>query len=145
MESPTHKTIETFDSYGLFSLKTTVDTRGTLCVADPSDSGFPFEVKRAFWIYGVPEGAVRGQHAHHTCAEVLVPVCGSFRAHVDDGHHTMTFDMARRDMGLFIPPMVWCSFSHFSPDCVCLCLTPEAYDREGYINSIDDFHKALQL
>lgn len=123
----------------LIDIPTFTDARGTLCVADGADGRFPFVVKRAFWIYGVPNSATRGSHAHHTCAEVIVPLCGSLVAHVDNGCDREDFLLNDQRCGLYIPPMTWCSFTDFSADCVCLCLTPEAYDEAGYINDLQTF------
>ena len=131
--------------FGILPLQESVDERGALCVADSLNEGFPFEIRRVFWIYGVPGGKTRGEHAHETCAEVLVPVCGSFTAHVTDGECTKDFVMADRHQGLYIPPMVWCSFTDFSEDCVCLCLASHPYDKEGYINDLDEFLKRKTL
>lgn len=129
------------DSFGLIRFREAADKRGTLCVADPENGGFPFAIKRVFWIHGVPEGTARGEHAHHTCAEVVIPVSGSFTAHVTDGQRSADFVMDDSHQGLYIPPMVWCSLTDFSADCVCLCLASEPYDGTGYINAIDDFIK----
>ena len=40
-------------------LKTFTDERGSLTVAE-TGKDLPFEVKRAYWIFGVPEGHERG-------------------------------------------------------------------------------------
>ncbi len=120
-----------------------VDARGALCVADPARQTLPFEIKRVFWISGVPFGETRGEHAHHTCAEIVIPVCGAFTAHVNDGLHSATYRMSSPAEGLYIPPMVWCSFSDFSADCVCLCLTSHPYERAGYIDNLSDFLKEV--
>ena len=128
----------------LVPLKESTDKRGSLCVIDPSDGQFPFEVKRVFWITGVPEGEVRGDHAHRSCSEVIVPLRGSFVAHVNDGRETADFLMDDHRQGLFIPPMVWCSFSDFSADCLCLCLASEGYGPEGYIDSLEDYLKEVR-
>lgn len=120
------------------------DERGTLGVAEEKDHTLPFAVKRVFWIYGVPEGKMRGGHAHHTCAEILVPLCGSFTAHLDNGECTADFHLSRPDVGIYIPRMTWCSFSDFSTDCICLCLASEEYKAEGYINRHDDFMREVK-
>lgn len=127
----------------LIDIPTFTDARGTLCVADGAAGGFPFEVKRAFWIYGVPAGQTRGSHAHRTCAEVVIPLCGNVVAHVTDGVQSADFLLDDRRRGLYIPAMTWCSFSNFSADCVCLCLTPEPYDEAGYINDKEKFLKQV--
>lgn len=119
------------------------DSRGNLCVVD-SDADFPFEIKRVFWIYGVPEGESRGKHAHHTCAEVIVPVKGKLTAHVTDGVNSADICLDNPSVALYIPEMVWCEFSDFSQDCVCLCLASESYDSQGYINDLDEFLKEVE-
>ena len=57
---------------------------------------------------------------------------------------TIDFVMNNRNEGLYIPPMVWCSFSDFSTDCVCLCLTSDEYDKEGYINDLNLYLNEIQ-
>jgi len=141
MASLQHQQITTPLGFGIIALPQSIDERGILCVIDSKKSGFPFEVKRVFWIYNVPTGQMRGQHAHHTCAEVLVPICGSFTAHVTNGQRSEDFVMNDRSVGLYVPAMTWCSFTDFSADCVCLCLTSQAYDPDGYINDLQDFFK----
>lgn len=129
--------------FGLIDIPTFTDARGSLCVADGADGRFQFEVKRAFWIYGVPAGQTRGSHAHRTCDEVIVPLCGSLVAHVMDGESSEDFLLNDRRYGLYIPRMTWCSFTDFSADCICLCLTPEAYDEAGYINDKEKFKEEV--
>lgn len=120
-------------------IDTYTDERGSLGVADPVSGHFPFETKRVFWIYDVPEGQKRGAHAHHTCPEILIPLKGRFTARVHDGEKEYEYEMDNPRNGLYIPAMVWCDFSDFSADCLCLCLAPEAYDQEGYINDFEQF------
>lgn len=130
--------------YGLIELHEAIDARGTLCVADPVNDGIPFDIKRVFWIYGVPGGQTRGEHAHHTCAEVLVALKGSFTAHVADAEGSADFVMDRPTQGLYIPALTWCSFTDFSPDCICLCLASHPYEPAGYINDREDFDSLAQ-
>ncbi len=120
-----------------------VDERGSLCVVN-GDEGFPFEVKRVFWIFGVPFGECRGKHAHHTCAEVVVPVKGSLTARITDANGTTDIRLSNPSEALYIPEMVWCEFMDFSEDCVCLCLASEAYEPKGYINSLEEYLKEVR-
>jgi dTDP-4-dehydrorhamnose 3,5-epimerase-like enzyme len=130
--------------YALISLPEHADARGTLCVADGGSGDFPFVVQRAFWLYDIPGNGRRGEHAHHTCHEVVIPVRGRFTAHVSDGTHEAHFVMDNRCEGLYIPAMVWCSFSDFSDDCLCLCLASESYDESGYINDYAAYLQAVR-
>ena len=82
-----------------------VDERGSLCVVN-GDEDFPFEVKRVFWIFGVPFGECRGKHAHQTCAEVVVPVKGSLTARITDANGTTEIRLSNPSEALYIPEMV---------------------------------------
>src|SRR5262245_19172304 len=42
------------------------DLRGSLAAAEFAD--FPFEPRRVFVVYDVPNESVRGEHAHRTCS-----------------------------------------------------------------------------
>ena len=127
--------------FGLFTLPEYQDGRGALGVAETDNLHFPFPVRRVFWIRNVPAGQTRGSHAHRTCAEVLIALSGSLKAHVANATRARDFSLNSPTQGLFIPAMTWCSFSDFTPDCICLCLASHPYEREGYINSLADFYK----
>ena len=87
---------------------------------------------------GTEEGIER---IFRTCAEVLIALSGSLKAHVANATSARDFSLNSPTQGLFIPAMTWCSFSDFTPDCICLCLASHPYEREGYINSLADFYK----
>ena len=118
------------------------DVRGSLCFAEWRH--LPFEPKRVFWIFGVPEGAERGGHSHATCAEVVFPVRGSFDMTVDTGRERKTIHMDRPDTGIYIGPNVWCELSGFAPDTVCVVVASEDYDPDGYVNDYEEFHQRLK-
>lgn len=111
------------------------DARGALTFVQ--DVGFP--IKRAFWIYEVPEGAERGGHAHRSCTELLFAVKGSFDVELSYGDETVNVHIDRPNHGVFIRPMVWCRLHNFSADFVGLCLASQEYKPEGYINSKEEF------
>ena len=68
----------------LISLPKIVDPRGNLTVAEQMKE-VPFEIKRCFWMYGVPKGKGRGGHAHKTLRQFVVSMCGRFRVTLDNG------------------------------------------------------------
>jgi len=45
----------------------------------------PFEVKRIYYLYGVPENQERGAHAHKELFQLLLAASGSFNVELDDG------------------------------------------------------------
>jgi hypothetical protein len=99
----------------------------------------PFEIRRVYYIYRVPEGAVRSGHAHRSLEQVLVPVAGRFDAVVDDGARRQTISLAQENVGLYISKMVWRRLENFSSGAVCLALASTHYDEYDYIRNYGDF------
>ena len=115
------------------------DARGHLYVVSQQQMVRPFNMQRAFWITDVPEGTTRGEHANRSCTELVVAVKGSVRIWLTDGHEETEVLLSSPDMGIYIPPMVWCRLRDFSADAVVLCLADEDYDRSTYINDYETF------
>ncbi len=85
----------------------------------------PFEIRRAFFIGNVPEGARRGSHANRD-EHVLVAVSGSLELLLDDGTRSERWRLDRSDEGVYVPPMVWRELSDFSISTICLVLSSRA-------------------
>ena len=119
-----------------------VDERGGLHLLEVSRH-LPFTVERVFWIDHVPEGAVRGCHAHWSSHEVLFAVHGTFDVETDDGCAVSSFQLSDDGEGLLIPAGVWCELRHFSSDAVCLVLASEEYDATGYVHDKSKWRATL--
>ena len=63
---------------GLDSNFTRLDNRTSL----------PFEVKRIYYLYAIPENQERGAHAHKELFQLLLAASGSFTVELDDGKST---------------------------------------------------------
>ena len=124
----------------LIQLPLNVDERGQLSFAEGCGQ-IPFEIKRVFWISGVPAGQTRGGHAHWTCHEVVFPVTGSFEIEVDDGTVARTFTMNDSATGVLIPAGAWCELRKFAPGTVCVVVASEAYSPEGYEHSQSEWRE----
>jgi dTDP-4-dehydrorhamnose 3,5-epimerase-like enzyme len=114
------------------------DRRGNLSFVEHG-SALPFDVRRVFYIYDIPSGKSRGEHAHRACHQFLVAVSGSFRVRLDDGTDTRVEELRRPDYGLHIPPGIWAGEQDFSAGAVCLVLASHAYDEADYIRDYDAF------
>lgn len=114
------------------------DRRGNLSVVE-NFREFPIEIKRIFWIYGVPEGEGRAAHAHKEQIQLLIPVAGSFRVVLDNGKDRETFFMNEPNKGLLVYPPIWISIEDFSKDAVCMVVAPEIYDESDYMREYDEF------
>ena len=75
---------------------------GEFVSIDDKKQQIPFRVKRAYWIYGVPQGENRGGHAHKQLRQVIIAAKGSFTVNLDDGHEKKQYHLTRPDQGLFL-------------------------------------------
>lgn len=114
------------------------DHRGDLSVVEAMKD-IPFEVKRVFWNYNVPEGKSRGAHAHKQLRQLLIAIGGSFTVNVDDGIENKSFLLDNPYKGLLVEAGEWSSEDYFSPGAACLVLCDDHYDENDYIRNYDDF------
>ena len=114
------------------------DDRGALNVLEITRD-LPFECRRVFYTYTVPEGSVRGEHAHRRCEQFLIAVRGVVHVAVDDGVHRDEIVLDSPSMGLHLPAGCWGEqFSH-SPDCILLVLASLPYENADYIRDYGEF------
>ncbi len=119
------------------------DERGHLVVVE-GNVDIPFEIKRAFYIYGSDPLVVRGQHANMNSEFVLINVAGKSKVIVKDGKgDEKIFELDHPHSGIYIPTMVWKDMYDFSEDSVLLVLASTHYDANEYIRNYDDFIKMV--
>lgn len=118
------------------------DDRGVLSFVE-AEKHVPFEVKRVFWIYDVPQGKTRGGHAHWTCHEAVFPVYGSFDIELNDGHTSRLFHLNHPTQGVIIPAGVWCELRNFEAGTVCVVLASQEYTTEGYVHDFGVFKASV--
>lgn len=108
------------------------DPRGNLSFIE-EEKHVPFKIDRAYWIYDVPGGQVRGGHAFKKQKELIVALSGSFDVEVDDGKSKKTFSLNRSYYGLYLPPGLWRQMQNFSTNSLALVLSSTHYDEMDYI------------
>ena len=119
------------------------DERGHLVVIEGCKD-IPFDIKRAFYIYGSDRDVVRGKHANRRSQFVLINVSGTSKVKVDYGNgRTEIFDLDRPHTGVYIPRMLWKEMYDFSEDSVLLVLSDEHYDPDEYVRSYDEYIKEI--
>lgn len=122
----------------IITLHTISDPRGNLTVAE-ENLELPFDLKRAYWIYEVPQGGSRGGHAHKQLRQVLVAVSGSFTVTLDNGTETKTYLLDNPAEGLLIDTEIWRTLDDFSAGAVCMVLASELYEPDDYLYEYDEF------
>ena len=123
----------------LIDLEVKGDERGKL-IALEGRRNVPFDVKRAYFIYGTQQGVARGFHAHRRLWQLATCVSGGCRMLLDDGRERLELSLDRPEKALLIAPRVWHEMHDFTADCVMLVLADDHYDEADYIRSIDEFH-----
>lgn len=122
----------------LHRLPRVLDLRGNLSVGEFGRS-VPFEPKRYFLVFGVPNAEIRGEHAHRTCKQFLVCVKGSCSVVADDGGNREEFALDDPAVALYLPPLTWGIQYKYSPDAVLLVFASEFYDSAEYIRDYAEF------
>lgn len=119
------------------------DRRGNLSFIE-NLSHIPFNIKRVYWIYDVPGGAMRGGHAYRKNEEFIVALSGSFDLILNDGKNETVIHLNRSYNGVYIPPMIWCSIGNFSTNSLALILASTDYDEDDYIKNFDLYVKEVE-
>lgn len=111
------------------------DRKGNLTVAE----GLPFDIRRVYYIYDVPGGESRGEHAHRELNQVIVAASGSFTVTLDDGQRKRDVFLNRPYTGLLVPAGIWHQLNDFSSGAVALALTSDVYKESDYMRKYEDF------
>ncbi len=122
----------------MFNFQRHGDDRGML-VAIEEMKDIPFEIKRVYYMYDTIEGVRRGFHAHKCLQQILIPIHGTCKIHLDDGTETAEVVLDKPFEGLYISNDIWREMYDFSPDAVLMVLASEFYDERDYIRDYDKF------
>lgn len=114
------------------------DARGSLVAREVGDS-LPFVPGRFFFVFDVPEGRQRGDHAHRTCHQLLVCLRGRIDCVVDNGRQPAEWSLTAVGSGLYMPPMVWGTQRRYHDDAILMVVASHAYDPDDYIRDYSEF------
>ncbi len=131
------------DNCRIIQLPKILNAAGNLTFVE-SDRHVPFDIKRVYYLYDVPGGAMRGGHAHRALHQLIIAMSGSFDVLLDDGSQRKRFHMNRSYYGLYVCPMIWRELDNFSSGAVCLVLASEMYDESDYFREYSAFLNALR-
>lgn len=131
------------DKIQLIDLPKRIDSRGNLSFIE-GEHHIPFSIRRAYWIYDVPGGQIRGGHAFKKQREFIIALSGSLDVVVDDGKEKNTFSLNRSYYGLYVPSGMWRQMQNFSTNSLALVLSSTCYVKNDYIRNYDEFLKYIK-
>jgi dTDP-4-dehydrorhamnose 3,5-epimerase-like enzyme len=127
--------------WGILRAQCVADHRGKLGVLQvPS---LPFVAQRVFYVFDVPEGGVRGSHAHRQLHQCLICLSGTMEVTLDDGREKETFTLNDPLSALYMPPLTWTTIANLSPKTRYFVLASAPYDESDYLRAYEDFVRAV--
>ena len=126
-----------------YNLPTIIESDGSL-VPIESNSTIPFAVKRVFYVYGVNENDIRGEHAHYKTKQLLICLNGIIDVKCSDGINEKMYRLDSPQKGLLVPNMIWDEQYYKSKDAILLVLTNTKYDQSDYIYNFNEFKKIIK-
>lgn len=125
------------DGVELLPLRLATDLRGALTAIECDE--LPFVVRRIFTVNEVPDGNVRGAHAHKQCHQFLWCVAGSLRCLVDDGTRRAEVLLSGDGMGLYMPPRTWGTQYRYEAETVLNVAASHPYEAADYLRTYEEF------
>ena len=123
----------------IIQLPKITDFRGNLSFLE-SQNHIPINIKRAYWIYDVPDGdVIRGGHAFRQQEEFIIALSGSFDVLLDNGKRKKKFHLKRPNFGLYVPAGTWRSMANFSTNSLALVLASTYFDENDYVRDYRNF------
>ena len=102
-------------------------------------AGLPFVPKRFFWLSAIDGNAIRADHAHRTCYQMLVCLAGSLTATITNIENEVVVYSMSAGTTIHLEPLHWLELSSFSTDAVLGVIASEPYDENEYITERSEF------
>ena len=102
-------------------------------------AGMPFVPQRFFWLSSIEGNAIRADHAHRTCHQLLVCLAGSLTATITTVANEVVAHAMSVGTTIHLAPLHWLELSAFSKDAVLGVLASEPYDQSEYITERSEF------
>ena len=99
----------------------------------------PFDIKRIYYISGVPAGKKRGYHAHKKLKQLLFCPYGEILITLDDGERRISHLLNDPSEGILIESALWREMLWLKKNSILCVAASEYYDLNDYIRNYDQF------
>lgn len=106
-----------------------------------SQKNIPFDIKRIYYMYDVPENTKRGMHAHRNLQQILWCPYGIIELLLDDGINKKSYFLDSPEKGLFIGNGIWREMYWRKEGSILCVAASEYYSEDDYIRDYDTFLK----
>lgn len=103
-----------------------------------------FQVNRIFYIFDVPAGEDRANHACMNSSIVFIAFTGSVSLSVETDGEKTEYLLDNKTIAVFAPQSSWIRAYNFSEDAVLVGLSDRGYADCRYINDYDRYHELLR-
>lgn len=113
------------------------DARGQLGVVESAN--LPFDIKRIYYLFDIPIGAVRGEHGHKKLQQFMLCMNGACEITFNDGTRQYKFLLDTPSKGVLVPPGLWRSISFKEPNSVLCVMASHPYEQDDYLYSYEEY------
>lgn len=112
---------------------------GKLVVSEKEN--LPFMPKRIYWVTGIEEKTIRGEHAHKKLNQILICDEGKIEIElISKERQTFKYTLSSSDIGLFVPKMYWRKI-YYEEGSILLVLAEDLFKKSDYLSNFYDFVK----
>ena len=98
-----------------------------------ANATLPFDIKRVYFTYKIPDFARRGGHAHIDTQEIVFSIKGEFDVLTDDLNTKTKVHLQQKNQGIFLDTGIWRELENFTNNSLVLVLASDKYFEEDYI------------
>ncbi|MBE5907625.1 MAG: hypothetical protein E7278_02170 [Lachnospiraceae bacterium] len=102
-----------------------------------------FVVKRMIYIYDVPEGAVRANHACMNASLVFIAMAGSVQLEIECEGVQKKYMLGDNRHAIYVPPASWVKAYDFTSDAILVVLSDVQYRNCNYVNNYSEYRKMI--
>jgi dTDP-4-dehydrorhamnose 3,5-epimerase-like enzyme len=117
------------------------DKRGDILIFDRKY--IPFEVKHSFFISNVPDGTIRGNHAHKQAKQVFTCLSGVIDLTIVMSSKKSHQWRCIAGQSIYLPNLIW-SYQTFWANATAFIMSSHPYDKNDYINDLEEYYKEIK-